>query len=59
MPYTEFCDRLNGLFMPAVLKRQAENELLKLKQGHETVKDYFVQMNQLMLQAEYSLVHHA
>ena len=58
-PYPEFCDKLNSLFMPAALKRQAENELMKLRQGKETVEDYFVRMNQLVLQAEYSLVHHS
>ena len=57
--YSEFKRRLNLLFMPAMLKRQAENELLKLKQEHETVEDYFVCMNQLMLQVEYSTLHHS
>ena len=57
--YSEFKTRLDGLFMPAALKRQAENELFKLKQGRETVEDYFVRMNQLMLQAEYSPLHHS
>ena len=59
MPYNEFCDKLNNLFMLAALKRQVENELLKLKQEKETVKDYFIWMNQLVLQAKYSLVHHS
>lgn len=42
MLYSKFKKRLNSLFMPAMLKKQAENKLLKLKQGHETVEDYFV-----------------
>ena len=57
--YSEFKKKLDGLFMPAALKRQAENELFKLRQGCETVEDYFVRMNQLMLQAEYTPLHHS
>ena len=57
--YLEFKKHLDGLFMPAALKRQAENELLKLKQGKETVEDYFVWMNQLILQVEYSTITHS
>ena len=60
MTFDDFEKDLITTFQPASLKRDAEKELLGLKQKKDqSVEDYFTYMHQLMLRAKYDKNTHA
>lgn len=56
--FLDFIEKLTAVFQPCALCCQAEEKLLNLKQGKETVEDFITKMRQLVLEAEYDVVTH-
>ena len=58
MSFTSFEERLRKMFQPAALVRNAETALFALKQGKESVEDYFTRLYQLAEEAKFSVTYH-
>ena len=58
MSFTSFEEKLRKTFQPAALVRNAETALFALKQGKESVEDYFTRLYQLAEEAKFSVTYH-
>ena len=58
MSFVSFEERLRKTFQPAALVRNAETALFALKQGKESVEDYFTRLYQLAEEAKFSVTYH-
>ena len=58
MSFASFEEKLKKTFQPAALVRNIETALSVLKQGKESVKDYFIRLYQLAKEAKFSITYH-
>ena len=58
MSFTSFEEKLRKTFQPAALVRNTETTLFALKQGKESVEDYFTRLYQLAEEAKFSVTYH-
>ena len=58
MSFSSFEEKLRKTFQPAGLVRNTETALFALKQGKESVEDYFTQLYQLAEEAKFSITYH-
>ena len=58
MSFTSFKEKLRKMFQPAALVQNAETALFALKQGKESVEDYFTRLYQLAEEAKFSVTYH-
>ena len=58
MSFASFKEKLKKTFQPATLVRNAEAALFVLKQGKESIEDYFTQLYQLAEEAKFSVTYH-
>ena len=58
MSFTSFKEKLRKTFQPAALVQNAETALFALKQGKESVEDYFTRLYQLAEEAKFSVTYH-
>ena len=58
MSFVSFEEKLKKTFQPTTLVRNAETALFALKQGKESVEDYFTQPYQLAKEAKFSITYH-
>ena len=58
MLFTSFEEKLKKSFQPTALVWNTEAALFVLKQGKESVKDYFIWLYQLTKEAKFSVIYH-
>ena len=58
MSFTSFEENLKKSFQPTTLVRNTETALFVLKQGKESIKDYFTWLYQLAKEAKFSVTYH-
>ena len=58
MSFASFEEKLKKNFQPAALVWNAETTLFALKQGKESVEDYFTHLYQLAKEAKFSVTYH-
>ena len=58
MSFASFEEKLKKIFQPATLVRNAETVLFALKQGKESIEDYFTQLYQLAEEAKFNVTYH-
>ena len=58
MSFASFEEKLKKIFQPATLVRNAETVLFALKQGKESIEDYFTQLYQLAEEAKFSVTYY-
>ena len=58
MSFTSFEEKLKKIFQPATLVQNTETALFALKQGKESIKDYFTWLYQLAKEAKFSVTYH-
>ena len=59
MSFTSFEEKLKKTFQPATLVRNAETAFFALKQGKESIEDYFTWLYQLAKEAKFSVTYHS
>ena len=58
MLFASFEEKLKKMFQPTALVRNAETAFFALKQGKESVEDYFTWLYQLAEEAKFSVTYH-
>ena len=58
MSFVSFEEKLKKTFQSATLVRNTETAFFALKQGKESIEDYFIQLYQLAKKAKFCVTYH-